>query len=55
MCCCLSGRGTISAADIVTDAIVYPEPLDSWLPDDIKQVGRRSRTEHAQQSVSNVH
>lgn len=35
------GRGTISAADIVTDAIVYPEPLDSWLPEDIKQVGCR--------------
>ncbi|PRW60300.1 alpha beta-hydrolase isoform B [Chlorella sorokiniana] len=33
----LNCRGTISAADIVTDAIVYPEPLDSWLPEDIKQ------------------
>lgn len=30
-------RGTISAADIVTDAIVHPELLDSWLPDAIKQ------------------
>ncbi|KAL4421634.1 hypothetical protein ABPG75_010925 [Micractinium tetrahymenae] len=30
-------RGTISAADIVTDAIVYPEPLDSFLPPDIKE------------------
>ena len=29
--------GTISAADIVTDAIVYPEPLDDWLPPDIRQ------------------
>lgn len=26
-------------ADVVTDAIVYPEPLDEWLPQDIKQVG----------------
>jgi pentatricopeptide repeat protein len=31
-------RGTISAADIVTDAIVYPEPMDSWLPQSIKEV-----------------
>lgn len=42
MCCYLLGRGTISAADIVTDAIVYPEPLDSWLPEDIKLVGRQT-------------
>lgn len=34
MCC----RGTISVADLVTDAIVYPQPLDDWLPQDIKQV-----------------
>ena len=24
-------------ADLVTDAVVYPEPLDAWLPEDIKQ------------------
>ncbi len=36
-------RGTISAADIVTDAIVYPEPLDSFLPPDIKEVGPELR------------
>ena len=35
--CC---RGTISVADLVTDAVLYPEPLDEWLPDEIKQVKR---------------
>jgi hypothetical protein len=30
--------GTISAADLVTDAVVHPEPLDDWLPDSIKRV-----------------
>ncbi|EFN60123.1 expressed protein, partial [Chlorella variabilis] len=33
----LAIRGTISIADLVTDAVVYPEPLDSFLPQEIKE------------------
>ena len=25
-------RGTQSIADLVTDAVVHPEPMDSWVP-----------------------
>ena len=29
----LALRGTMTIADLVTDAVCHPEPLDSWLPD----------------------
>ncbi len=29
----LALRGTMTVADLVTDAVCHPEPLDSWLPD----------------------
>jgi len=32
----LAVRGTFSIADLVTDAVVYPEPIDEWLSDDVK-------------------
>lgn len=25
-------RGTQSIADLVTDAVVHPEPMESWVP-----------------------
>lgn len=28
----LALRGTMSMADVVTDAVVHPEPIDDWLP-----------------------
>ena len=39
-------RGTFSVADLVTDAVVHPEPVDDWLPDDVAAalVGRAGRT-----------
>lgn len=32
-------RGTMSLADLVTDAVVHPEPLTSWLPTATRKVG----------------
>lgn len=33
----LSIRGTISMADLVTDAVVYPEIINDWLPEEVKR------------------
>lgn len=30
-------RGTISVADLVTDAVVYPEVIDDWIPESIRK------------------
>ena len=36
----LALRGTMSMADIVTDAVAHPEQIDDWLPPTFAQVGR---------------
>ena len=35
----LALRGRMSMADVVTDAVVHPEPIDDWLPPKFSQVG----------------
>jgi hypothetical protein len=32
-------RGTMSLADIVTDAVVHPEGIDDWLPPAFSKAG----------------
>lgn len=34
----LAIRGTSSLADVVTDAVVRPAPVDDWLPEQYKSV-----------------
>jgi len=31
-------RGTMSMADVVTDAVVHPEGIDDWLPPAFSEV-----------------
>jgi hypothetical protein len=31
-------RGTMSMADVVTDAVVHPEGIDDWLPPKLSKV-----------------
>lgn len=35
----LALRGTMSMADIVTDAVAHPEQIDDWLPPTFAKVG----------------
>ena len=35
----LALRGTMSMADIVTDAVAHPEQIDDWLPPHFAKVG----------------
>eukprot|EP00891_Asterochloris_glomerata_P004182 jgi/Astpho2/4182/Aster-x1205 len=39
----LALRGTMTVADLVTDAVCHPEPLDSWLPDEVVELNERLR------------
>ena len=40
----LSIRGTVSVADLATDMLADPEPMEEWLPDTMTQVGPVSYT-----------
>lgn len=35
-------RGTVSVADLATDMLADPEPMEAWLPDTMTEVGRQS-------------
>ena len=49
-CVVLALRGTLTMQDLVTDLILDPVPLDSWLPAAFLQVGRSpAHTSRSQQ------
>ena len=33
-------RGTVSVADLATDMLADPEPMEEWLPDTMTEVGK---------------
>lgn len=35
----ISIRGTVTLADLATDMMAEPKPMDEWLPDSMAQVG----------------
>jgi len=43
----LSIRGTVSVADLATDMLADPEPMEEWLPDTMTEVGHSCSVQSA--------
>ena len=39
-------RGTVSVADLATDMLADPEPMEEWLPDTMTEVGHAVAPAH---------